>query len=62
MECEKNRYVWKRIRKAPAKAPDPHKYERSKVFMNQLQQREAVGECALWYFDGTGFCLTPCIP
>jgi transposase len=30
--------------------------------MNQLQQREAVGECALWYFDGTGFCLTPCIP
>jgi len=59
---KKNRYVWKRIRKAPAKAPDPHKYERSKVLMNQLQQREAVGECALWYFDGTGFCLTPCIP
>jgi transposase len=59
---KKNRYVWKRIRKAPAKAPDPHKYERSKVFINQLQQREAVGECDLWYFDGTGFCLTPCIP
>ena len=59
---KKNRYVWKRIRKAPAKVPDPHKYERSKVFMNQLQQREAVGDCALWYFDGTGFCLTPCIP
>ena len=59
---KKNRYVWKRIRKAPAKSPDPHKYERSKVFMNQLQQREAVGECDLWYFDGTGFCLTPCIP
>ena len=30
--------------------------------MNQLQQREASGECDLWYFDGTGFCLTPCIP
>jgi len=59
---KKNRYVWKRIRKAPAKSPDPHKYERSKVFMNQLQQREASGECDLWYFDGTGFCLTPCIP
>src|SRR6266498_1393216 len=28
----------------------------------QLQQREAIGECDLWYFDGTGFCLTPCIP
>jgi transposase len=57
-----NRDVWKRIRKAPAKAPDPHKDERSQVFMHQLQQREAVGECDLWYFDGTGFCLTPCIP
>src|SRR5215467_5956442 len=58
----KNRYVWKRLRKTPAKAPDPHKYARSRVFMNQLQQREASGECALGYFDGTGFCLTPCIP
>ena len=53
---KKNRYVWKRMRKAPAKSPDPHKYERSKVCMHQLQQREAVGACALWYFDGTGFC------
>jgi len=59
---KKNRYVWKRIRKVPAKSPDPHKYERSKLFIHQLQQREAAGECALWYFDGTGFCLTPCIP
>jgi transposase len=59
---KKNRYVWKRLRKAPAKSPDPHKYERSKVLMNQLQQREAMGECDLWYFDGTGFCLTPGIP
>jgi transposase len=59
---KKNRYVWKRIRKAPAKSPDPHKYERSKLLIHQLQQREAAGECALWYFDGTGFCLTPCIP
>jgi transposase len=59
---KKNRYVWKRIRKAPAKSPDPHKYERSKEFINHLPQREAVGACDLWYFDGTGFCLTPCIP
>ena len=45
---KKNRYVWKRIRKAPAKSPDPHKYERSKVFIHQLQQREAVGECDIY--------------
>ncbi len=59
---KQNRYVWKRIRKAPAKSPDPHQYARSKVLMNQLQQREEAGTCDLWYFDGTGFCLTPCIP
>ena len=59
---KKNRYVWKRIRKSPAQAPDPHKYERSKEVIQRLQQREAAGECALWYFDVAGFCLTPCIP
>ena len=50
------------MRKAPATSPDPHKYERSKVFIKQLQQREAIGEGDLWYFEGTGFCFTPCIP
>ena len=30
--------------------------------MQRLQQREAAGECALWYFDVAGFCLTPCVP
>jgi transposase len=59
---KKNRYVWKRIRKAPAKASDPHTYERCKAFISQLQQREGTGEGALWYFDGAGFCLTPCVP
>jgi transposase len=59
---KKNRDVWKRIRKGPAKSPDPHQDERSQGFMNQLQQREAVGEGDLWYCDGTGFCFTPGIP
>jgi DDE superfamily endonuclease len=30
--------------------------------IRQLQQREAAGECDLWYFDGAGFCLTPYVP
>jgi hypothetical protein len=42
------------MRKAPAKSPDPHKEERSQVCMKQLQQREAIDECDLGYFDGTG--------
>jgi transposase len=59
---KKSGYVWKRIRKSPAKSPEPHKYERSTQLLGRLQQREAAGECDLWYFDVTGFCLTPCIP
>ncbi len=59
---KKHRYVWKRMRQAPAKSPAPHQDERRKVFMHHLQQREAVGAGALWYFDGTGFCFTPCLP
>ena len=59
---KKNRSVWQRIRTAPAKAPDPHQDERSKVCMNQRQQRAAVGEGALWDFDGTGCCFIPSIP
>jgi hypothetical protein len=27
-----------------------------------LQDRETSGLCELWYFDVTGFCLTPYIP
>ena len=29
---------------------------------HNLQTREDQGECELWYFDGAGFCLTPCVP
>ena len=27
-----------------------------------LHAREIHGECEVWYFDGSGFCLTPSIP
>ena len=30
--------------------------------INHLHQREAAGECDLWYFDATGFCLSPSVP
>ena len=54
--------MWKRIKKAPAKRPTQQEYERGKALIMGLQAREAHGECDLWYFDGSGFCLTPCIP
>lgn len=30
--------------------------------IERLQMREDQGDCDLWYFDGAGFCLTPCVP
>ena len=30
--------------------------------IQHLHTREMHGECDVWYFDGSGFCLTPSIP
>jgi hypothetical protein len=46
----------------PEKSPTPQQYERSKALIQRLQDRESSGMCELWYFDVTGFCLTPYIP
>jgi len=54
--------VWKRIKKMTQKSPDPSKYSRSQHLIENLKIREEQGECDLWYFDGAGFCLTPCVP
>lgn len=58
----KKSHLWKRIKKAPAQAPEPHKYRRSQAMIARLQARESHGECDLWYFDGAGFCLEPYLP
>jgi transposase len=58
----KHSHIWKRIKKAPAHAPEPHKYSRSQALIVRLQARESQGECDLWYFDGAGFCLEPYLP
>jgi len=58
----KKSHIWKRIKKAPAHAPEPHKYSRSQAMIARLQARESQGECDLWYFDGAGFCLEPYLP
>jgi len=54
--------IWKRIKKSPAQAPEPHKYSRSQAMIARLQARESHGDCALWDFDGAGFCLEPYLP
>ena len=59
---KKNRYVWKRLRKTPAKSPEPAPYQRAQARIADWQARERAGECDLWYFEASGFCLEPCIP
>ena len=59
---KKNRYVWKRLRKTPAKSPEPAQYQRAQARIADWQARERAGECDLWYFDASGFCLEPCMP
>jgi transposase len=58
----KKSHIWKRIKKSPAKSPEPQKYSRSQEMIARLQARESQGECDLWYFDGAGFCLEPYLP
>lgn len=60
--AKKTRHVWKRIKKGPAKKPDPHLYQQRQAMIARLQRREAAGEMDLYYFDATGFCLEPCVP
>lgn len=54
--------MWKRLRKKLPRSPDPIKYQRAKVRLADLQARERAGDCDLWFFDASGFCLQPCIP
>lgn len=59
---KKNRYVWKRLHKTPAKSPAPAKDQRAQACIAALQARERAGACELRDFDASGFCLEPCMP
>jgi transposase len=54
--------VWKRVRKAPAKRPDPKEVEDSKQELEDLQERADDGDLDLYYFDAAGFSLDPAVP
>ena len=58
----KKSHSWKRLKKSPAQPPEPQQYSRKQEMIARLQARESHGECALWYFDGAGFCLEPYLP
>jgi transposase len=55
-------FIWKRIRPAPGKSPDPEEYGEKKKQSEILHEKEGKGEAGVRYYDGSGFGLTPCIP
>jgi len=55
-------FRWKRIRLVSGGKPDPEEYESEKKQLKIPEEKEKSGEIELWYYDESGFSLTPCVP
>ena len=53
---------WKRVRKSLKSLRDPEAFDQCKRELEELEKQEAKGEIDLYYFDESGFSLTPCVP
>jgi len=53
---------WKRMRKSLKGKRDQAEFERVQAEIIRLHQQEAAGEIAVYYFDESGFSLTPEVP
>ena len=59
---KKRKKVWKRMKKTVAKKPEVQEVEQAKLKIAELQSKEASSEIELYFFDESGFSLTPSIP
>ena len=55
-------FSWRRMRKGLKGVPDPEEYQQKKQALHDLQQQASQGLLDLYYFDESGFCLTPYLP
>ena len=53
---------WKRIRKSLKSKRNEKKFKKAKVEIQDLKQKEQSGDIDLFFFDETGFDLTPTVP
>lgn len=53
---------WKRMKKGLAKKKDETEYARAKEDIAGFEQLQQKGEIDIYYFDATGFDLTPTVP
>jgi len=55
-------FSWHRIRRKVKGKPDPYEYQQKKDELELLKYLEDMGLIDLFYFDESGFCLTPYMP
>jgi len=60
--CKEAHMSWKRVRKSLRSKRNNEEFERSKALINQLIESYKAGEINLYYFDESGFSLTPTVP
>ena len=60
--AKKARLRWKRVRTSLKSLRDPDEFSKCQGEIEDLQNQEAAGEIDLYYFDESGFSLTPCVP
>ena len=53
---------WKRVRKSLKSLRDPEECTKGQRELEALQKQEDQGKIDLYYFDESGFCLTPYLP
>lgn len=55
-------FSWRRVRKGVKGEPDPEEYQQKQEALYDLQQQVSQGTLDLYYFDESGFYLTPYLP
>ena len=60
--AKKAKLRWKRMRKSTKDKRDPVEFERTQAEIEELHEQESTGEIDVYYFDESGFSLTPEVP
>jgi transposase len=59
--AKKYRLKWKRIKKSLKSKRDNDEFEKAKADITAFEAQAQAGECDVYYFDGSGFDLTPSV-
>jgi hypothetical protein len=59
---KKSRLLWKRIRRSVKSKRDSHAFKQGKKVIETLRAQCTQGDIDLYFFDASGFSLTPCVP